>query len=157
MSKFTPTTTAPISEDIDKLKIWVVLNLGLNRIFRGCCDWLALWCLGLWINHLTLVCTFWQICSYLSWSVSSMWWKWLFNIAYTNFTPPFTETKMSSFWWNLYHWLHRKLSKWQLSVQPVMKLSSKWWHFRFSEIYYRSSHKYFVGGMQKMSQSHLGM
>ena len=44
-----------------------------------------------------------------------------------------TETKMSSFWWNLHHWLHRKLSKWQLSVQPVMKLSSKWWHFRFSD------------------------
>ena len=43
-----------------------------------------------------------------------------------------TETKMSSFWWNLHHWLHRKLSKWQLSVQPVMKLSSKWRHFRFS-------------------------
>ena len=44
-----------------------------------------------------------------------------------------TETKMSSFWWNLHHWLHWKLSKWQLSVQPVMKISSKWQHFRFSE------------------------
>ena len=44
-----------------------------------------------------------------------------------------TETKMSSFWWNFHHWLHRKLSKWQLSVQPVTKISSKWWHFRFSE------------------------
>ena len=39
---------------------------------------------------------------------------------------------MSSFWWNFHHWLHRKLSKWQLSVQPVTKISSKWWHFRFS-------------------------
>ena len=32
-----------------------------------------------------------------------------------------TETKMSSFWWNFHHWLHWKLSVWQLSVQPVMK------------------------------------
>ena len=43
-----------------------------------------------------------------------------------------TETKMSSFWWNFHHWLHWKLSFWQLSVQPVMKISSKWRHFRFS-------------------------
>ena len=39
---------------------------------------------------------------------------------------------MSSFWWNFHHWLHWKLSKWQLPVQPVMKISSKWRHFRFS-------------------------
>ena len=39
---------------------------------------------------------------------------------------------MSSFWWNFHHWLHWKLSFWQLSVQPVMKISSKWRHFRFS-------------------------
>ena len=44
-----------------------------------------------------------------------------------------TETKMSSFWWNFHHWLHWKLSKWQLPVQPMMKISSKWRHFRFSE------------------------
>ena len=43
-----------------------------------------------------------------------------------------TETEMSSFWWNFHHWLHRKLSKWQLSVPPVTKISSKWRHFRFS-------------------------
>ena len=43
-----------------------------------------------------------------------------------------TETKMSSFWRNFHHWLHWKLSFWQLSVQPVMKISSKWRHFRFS-------------------------
>ena len=43
-----------------------------------------------------------------------------------------TETEMSSFWWKFRHWLHRKLSKWQLPVQPVMKISSKWRHFRFS-------------------------
>ena len=40
-----------------------------------------------------------------------------------------TETKMSSFWQNFHHWLHRKLSFWQLSVQPVNKISSKWQHF----------------------------
>ena len=43
-----------------------------------------------------------------------------------------TETKMSSFWRNFNHWLHWKLSFWQLPVQPVMKISSKWKHFRFS-------------------------
>ena len=48
--------------------------------------------------------------------------------SYTN-----TETEMSSFWWNFHHWLHWKLSKWQLPVQPVIKISSKWRHFRFSE------------------------
>ena len=40
---------------------------------------------------------------------------------------------MSSFWWNFHHWLHWQLSFWQLPVQPVMKISSKWRHFRFSE------------------------
>ena len=40
---------------------------------------------------------------------------------------------MSSFWGHFQHWLHRKLSIWQLLVQPVMKISSKWQHFRFSE------------------------
>ena len=44
----------------------------------------------------------------------------------------FTETKMSSFWRNFNHCLHWKLSCWQLPVQPVMKISSKWRHFRFS-------------------------
>ena len=39
---------------------------------------------------------------------------------------------MLSFWWNFHHWLHWKLSSWQLPVQPVMKISSKWQHFRFS-------------------------
>ena len=32
--------------------------------------------------------------------------------------------------WNFHHWLHRKLSFWQLSVQPVMEISSNWRHFR---------------------------
>ena len=37
----------------------------------------------------------------------------------------YTETEMLSFWWNLQHVLHWKLSKWKLSVQPVIKISSK--------------------------------
>ena len=44
-----------------------------------------------------------------------------------------TETKMSSFWRNFHHWLHWKLSFWQLPVQPVMNISSKWRLFRFSD------------------------
>ena len=43
----------------------------------------------------------------------------------------FAETEMSSCWRNLRHWLHRKLSPWQLLVYPVTKFSSKWWHRRF--------------------------
>ena len=39
-----------------------------------------------------------------------------------------TEMEMLSFWWNFHHWLHWKLSKWQLPVQSMMKISSKWWH-----------------------------
>ena len=37
----------------------------------------------------------------------------------------YTEMKMSSFWWNFHHRLHWKLSKWQLPVQPVMKIFFK--------------------------------
>ena len=44
----------------------------------------------------------------------------------------YTETKMSSSWRNFHHWLHWKLSFWQLPVQSVMKISSKWQHFCFS-------------------------
>ena len=36
------------------------------------------------------------------------------------------------FWWHFRHWLHRKLTCWKLSPQPVAKMSSKCWHFRFS-------------------------
>ena len=43
-----------------------------------------------------------------------------------------TEIEMSPFWQNIHYWLHQKLSKWQLLVQPVMKMSSKW-HFHFSD------------------------
>ena len=38
-----------------------------------------------------------------------------------------TETEMLSFWCNFHHWRHRKLSKWQIPVQLVMKISSAWW------------------------------
>ena len=46
-----------------------------------------------------------------------------------------TETERSSFWWNYHHWQHWKLSKWQLPVQPVMTILSKWRHFRFSVVH----------------------
>ena len=34
-------------------------------------------------------------------------------------------------WLNFNHWLHWKLSKWQLPVQPVFKIEWKWQHFCF--------------------------
>ena len=43
-----------------------------------------------------------------------------------------SETEMSSFWQNFHHWLHWKLSFWQLPVHPVMKISSKSWDVCFS-------------------------
>ena len=43
-----------------------------------------------------------------------------------------SESEMCSSWWNFHHWLHRKLSFWQLPVQPTMKISSKWWHSRLN-------------------------
>ena len=33
-----------------------------------------------------------------------------------------------------YHWLKQMLSIWQILVQPVVKISSKWWHFCFSGV-----------------------
>ena len=64
-----------------------------------------------------------------------------------SWTLQFTETEMLSFWWNFNHWLHRKLSFWQLSVQPVIKISSKWRHFCFSVmmIYYHIVYKASLG------------
>ena len=40
-----------------------------------------------------------------------------------------TEAEMSSFWWHFHQWQPWKLSFWQLPVQPLMKISSKWQHF----------------------------
>ena len=66
-----------------------------------------------------------------------------FSLQKPSIYATFTETKMSSFWWNLYHWLHHKLLNWQLLRQPAMKMSSKWQHFRFrlSSIYFRCWYK----------------
>ena len=63
----------------------------------------------------------------------------------------FTETKMSSFWRNFHHWLHWKLSFWQLPVQPVMNISSKWRLFRFSVPLSRKSSDY----RQTVKKKHL--
>ena len=66
-----------------------------------------------------------------------LWGLWLIVrgicIIHWNIMVIITETEMLSFWWNFHHWLHWKLSFWQLSVQPVMKISSKRRHFRFSD------------------------
>ena len=62
------------------------------------------------------------------------WFKWMFCASFCcDDCRVITETKMSSFWRNFNHWLHWKLSKWQLSVQPMIKISSKWRHFCFSD------------------------
>ena len=45
-----------------------------------------------------------------------------------------TETYTSSCWRHFHHWLHQKLSFWQLPVQPVKKISSTWGHFHFSDL-----------------------
>ena len=37
-----------------------------------------------------------------------------------------SEMKMLLFWQHFHHWLQWKLSKWQLPLQPVMKIISKW-------------------------------
>ena len=60
------------------------------------------------------------------------WRRCAINISSFVYAYLYTETKMSSFWRNFNHWLNWKLSFWQLPVQPVMKISSKRRHFRFS-------------------------
>ena len=42
------------------------------------------------------------------------------------------EPELPSFWRNFHHWMHWEFLKWQLPVQPVMKISSLWRNFRFS-------------------------
>ena len=60
----------------------------------------------------------------------------------------YMETEIS-LWWNFHHCLHRKLSLWQLSVQPVVEISSKW-YFRFNVIVsFHKSHEVF-----RFRQSH---
>ena len=50
----------------------------------------------------------------------------------TEATWSYTEMEMLSFWQKFHHWPHWKLSFWQLSVQPVAKILSKWQHFHYS-------------------------
>ena len=80
-----------------------------------------------------------RIFIHISLKVCFQWSNWLslvwITVCHRKADKPFTETKMSSFWRNFNHWLHWKLSFWQLPVQPVMKISSKWRHFRFSVIW----------------------
>ena len=62
------------------------------------------------------------LASFFETKMSSFWWKFR---HWQHWKCQNIETKMSSFWWNFLYLLHRKLSKWQFSVQPVMKISSK--------------------------------
>ena len=87
----------------------------------------------------SLRCQEWAQCSFQSFHISQT------SVCYMARSIPnynnvslSTETEMSSFWRNFHHWLHRKLSKWQLSVQSVIKISSKWQHFRFSVTHLKS-------------------
>ena len=62
-------------------------------------------------------------------------WKWLKRYHIEYFVSVITELEMSV-WWKLHQWLHMKLLVWQLSVQPLMKISSKWQHFHFGVTVY---------------------
>ena len=53
-------------------------------------------------------------------------WRHVTSFWYLNYT----ETKMVWLWWNFHHWQRHKLSKWQLPVQLLTKISSKWRHPR---------------------------
>ena len=46
--------------------------------------------------------------------------------------PP--STGMLSYWRNFRHCLHCKLSLWQLSVETMTKISSKWWPVCLSDV-----------------------
>ena len=61
--------------------------------------------------------------------------------AYLHVSCSDNETEIS-FWRNFHQWLHWKLSFWQLSVQPVMRISSKLWHFRFSGLHWITGYQY---------------
>ena len=111
-------------------------------------------------EYFTLVFTFWQqirtgvklmhsfsFCFFLHWEGAYSWkpscWKTMAWVYYTvNYdgywwpgfrTTWFTKQKCH-FDENFHHWLHWKLSEWQLPVQSVMKISTKWWYFCFSHI-----------------------
>ena len=45
-----------------------------------------------------------------------------------------TETEMLSFWCNFSSLTALEVVKWQLPVQPMMKISTKWQHVRFGEL-----------------------
>ena len=56
--------------------------------------------------------------------VHDTWLTWSWPVLlYWGTQLSYTETEMLPFWWN-FNWLYRKLSLWQLSVSPLMKVSS---------------------------------
>ena len=79
-------------------------------------------------NELTLhiFSNMWMIISCLHYSLSAFCITvWLIDPTYV-VMPLKHWNGMLPFWWNFHHLLHQKLSFWQLSVQPVMKMSFKW-------------------------------
>ena len=92
----------------------------------------------------------------LLWNLNTKYWEWctfnIYNNSYGQYAQKqfsllediwhfcttrwqqfiYTDREMSSFWRNYHRWQHWKLSKWQLPVQPVMKILSKWQHFHFN-------------------------
>ena len=78
---------------------------GKITILRVCLQW----------NYFAIQTMIWQIL--ICWLIEMHWYWYRLH----------TALKCKG---NFWHWLHPKLSKWQVSVQPVMKMSSKWcFHF----------------------------
>ena len=73
-------------------------------------------------------------------------WQWCAPVP-TTLTPPaagwvvlqYTETTRSYCWLICDHWLHLKLSFWQLKVQPLMTKSSAWQPFCFSVCHWNNN------------------
>ena len=109
------------------------ISTAIDVLFSYCCERPSHWTIVYKVLHVPLSG---EYLAYWHWFKEVILCLILFfnslSLVLKRFRLLYTETKMSLFWWNLHHWLQRKLSKWQLSVQPVMKISSKWWHFRFS-------------------------
>ena len=123
-------------------------NAKRNESFNesGCIDWE----LFVFITQTLLTMKQWQLSSFLNrrFYGSKIDWKYYGAIDQNNHLKKHVDdceheaqpqnagsavaTKMSSFWQNVHHWLHRKLSKWQLPVQPMMKIPSEWQLFLLS-------------------------
>ena len=85
------------------------------------------------LKSINAIWVLWYCYGFVAVSFTHILWEYITGIGKNHTVAPrYTETGMSAFWWNVHHWLHWKLSIWQLPVQPVMKISSKWQHPLFS-------------------------